>query len=98
MAHVARPVPPRRDKHWSFKMVSDSLPTRGEFLVAMGLPAVQVTPPFLQGFDEGRWVMVEFWQGGEELARDAAGSLTEWFATSLLRGDFTRAELGLERD
>jgi hypothetical protein len=96
MRHIARFVPPHMDKHWSFQVVFDELPPRGDFLVAMTDPLVKVTEPYLQGYDERSWAMIEFWKGGEDAARTAALRLAEKFSTTLLEGNFTRKELGLE--
>ena len=93
---TARLIPPHMDKHWSFQIVCDELPPRGDFMLAMADPAVKQAEPFLQGYNERNWMMIEFWKGGEDAARSAAQHLANRFATSLLEGNFTRKELGLE--
>ena len=94
METIARLVPPSGDKHFSFQMVGDRLPSSGAFLAAMQMPVVQFVRPFLQGHGSD-WAMVEFWTKDEEAARSAAVALAAHFNCSLREGDFTRAELGM---
>jgi hypothetical protein len=91
---IARFLEPSGDKHYSFQMVSDMLPTQGDFLVAMKLVNVQKVKPFLQGYSNN-WAMVEFWTKDEEASLIAAKALAEHFKSELLIGEFTRSELGL---
>lgn len=91
---ITRFLQPSGDKHFSFQMVSDVLPTKGDFLVAMKIDEVQAVKPFLQGYS-GNWAMVEFWTKDEIAALLAAKKLAEVFHSELLMGEFTRTELGL---
>jgi hypothetical protein len=94
MQTISRFVPPLGDKHWSFQMRSDQLPSSGEFLAAMQTPVVKAVSPFLQGHSRD-WAMVEFWTHDEGAAHAAAEALAKHFDCELRIGNFTRAELGL---
>lgn len=91
---ITRFLEPSGDKHYSFQMVNDMLPTQGDFLVAMKLVDVQKVKPFLQGHSNN-WAMVEFWTKDEEAALIAAKALAGHFKSELLFGNFSREELGL---
>ena len=91
---IARLVPPRADKHWSFQMVRASKDDVRRIQGAFTADGIIEAKPFLQGNDGG-WVMVEFWTWDKAIIHAAASRLFDMFGLEVREGDFTREELGL---
>lgn len=96
MPLIAKFIGPKMDKGCSFQVCGSDLPPRCDFLSVMADPIVKAARPYLQGYVEREWAMIEFWVGDETISRAAADRCAKYFRIPLGVGDFTRQELGLD--
>lgn len=92
---IAKLVPPRYDKNWSFQVVNRLEDHDLLVRVAMTKEEIRNAKPFLQGLDS-TWLMVEFWTDDISAIRTAAGLLAQQLNLVLGEGDFSRTDIGLE--
>lgn len=96
MAMIAKLVPSYVERQMSFQAINVTAKDRATLISMFIHPSVAPAQPFLEGDSDG-WIMVQFLTRDHQILRDAAQALAKSVGVSaLVKGQFTRKELGLE--